>query len=57
MIPFSISSVANRNNYQPTPMDAVKASTLKQKLVRLLDQITPSNWALYETDNAVASKK
>ena len=56
VIPFSISSVANRNNYQPTPMESVKGSTLKQKLVRLSEQISPSNWAVYETNKAVASE-
>ncbi len=56
VIPFSISSVTNRNNYQPTPMETVKASSLKQKLVRLSEQISPSNWAVYETNKAVVSE-
>lgn len=56
VIPFSISSVTNRNNYQPTPMESVKAITLKQKLVRLSEQISPSNWAIYETNTAVATE-
>lgn len=56
VIPFSISSVANRNNYQPTPMESTKANKLMQKLVQISKPISNSNWALYESTRAVAQK-
>nr|WP_308410515.1 CapA family protein [Bacillus sp. Marseille-P3661] len=53
VIPFSISSVSHRNNYQPTPMDSTNAAKLKQKLVRISENIGNSNWALYENNKAM----
>ena len=48
VIPFSISSVANRNNYQPVPLDGAEAERVKQKIIRSSDQINGSNWLVYD---------
>ncbi|MFS3930110.1 CapA family protein [Priestia flexa] len=48
VIPFSISSVASRNNYQPAPLQGAEASRVKNKIINLSAQITGSNWLVYE---------
>lgn len=48
VIPFSISSVSNRNNFQPTPLKGSAAKTLKDKLIRLSKGINNTNWLQYE---------
>ncbi|MCT8138508.1 CapA family protein [Anaerobacillus sp. CMMVII] len=51
VLPFSISSESNRNNFQPTPMTGAAADNLKQKLVQLSLQITETDWQQYEVEN------
>ncbi|MEC0664783.1 CapA family protein, partial [Priestia flexa] len=46
--PFSISSVASRNNYQPAPLQGAEASRVKNRIINLSAQITDSNWLVYE---------
>lgn len=48
VIPFSISSVASRNNYQPAPLQGAEASRVKNRIINLSAQITDSNWLVYE---------
>lgn len=44
ILPFSISSVSHRNNFQPTPLAGTAAETLKAKIIRLSKQISDTNW-------------
>ncbi len=48
VIPFSVSSVSDRNNFQPTPLTGTKAATLKEKLIGLSKQLNNTNWLQYE---------
>lgn len=48
VIPFSISSVSHRNNFQPTPLTGKAADNLKAKIVSLSKQISPKDWTQYE---------
>ncbi len=51
VIPFSISSVTSRNNYQPIPLTGEEAARVKNKIIGLSAKITNSNWVVYETSN------
>jgi poly-gamma-glutamate capsule biosynthesis protein CapA/YwtB (metallophosphatase superfamily) len=48
VIPFRISSVNHRNNYQPTPLRGKAAKTLKEKIINLSKKISSTNWVEYE---------
>ncbi|WP_087974222.1 CapA family protein [Oceanobacillus rekensis] len=47
IIPTSISSVTNRNNYQPTPLDGTEAERVLNKILTLSDDI-PENDIAYK---------
>ena len=49
VIPFSISSVSNRNNYQPVPLEGVEADRVMQKIINSSDQINGSDWIDYDS--------
>ncbi|MFC3885646.1 CapA family protein [Bacillus songklensis] len=51
IIPFRISSVAARNNYQPTPLEGEEAERVKNKILNLSDKISGSDWVAYEAKN------
>ena len=48
VIPFSISSVSYRNNFQPTPLTGTAAKNLKEKIIDLSKKISDTNWLQYE---------
>ncbi|OOE01150.1 capsular biosynthesis protein [Anoxybacillus kestanbolensis] len=48
IIPFRISSVTTRNNYQPIPLQGKEASRVKTKIVRLSAKINKPTWLVYE---------
>ncbi|WP_428912516.1 CapA family protein [Niallia sp. Krafla_26] len=48
VIPFSISSVSSRNNYQPVPLTGTEADRVMQKIISSSDQINGSNWIVYD---------
>jgi poly-gamma-glutamate capsule biosynthesis protein CapA/YwtB (metallophosphatase superfamily) len=50
VVPFSISSVTSRNNYQPLLLKGSEAERIKQKIVDASNQISGSNWVKYETE-------
>ncbi|WP_339226982.1 CapA family protein [Oceanobacillus sp. FSL K6-2867] len=47
IIPTSISSLANRNNYQPTPLEGIEADRVLKKILTLSDEI-PENDIAYK---------
>lgn len=49
VVPFSISSVAYRNNYQPKKLEGAEAERVKKKIIDVSDQINGSDWLQYET--------
>lgn len=50
VIPFSISSVSNRNNYQPVPLEGAEAERVTKKIINSSDQINGSNWIVYDSE-------
>jgi poly-gamma-glutamate synthesis protein (capsule biosynthesis protein) len=50
IIPFSISSVTDRNNYQPTLLTGSEADRVKQKIIDVSNQINGTEWLVYETN-------
>ena len=48
VIPFSISSVKNRNNYHPLRLTGDEAQRVKQKVIDSSNQINGSDWLQYE---------
>ncbi|QGQ46517.1 CapA family protein [Metabacillus sediminilitoris] len=50
IIPFSISSVTERNNYQPTLLTGSEADRVKKKIIDVSDQINGTEWLVYETN-------
>jgi poly-gamma-glutamate capsule biosynthesis protein CapA/YwtB (metallophosphatase superfamily) len=51
VIPFSISSVPSRNNYQPTPLVGAEAERVKRKIIDLSAKVSGIDWVVYETNN------
>ena len=49
VIPFSISSVSNRNNYQPVPLEGAEADRVMQKTIDSSNQINGSDWIVYDS--------
>lgn len=54
IIPTSISSVTNRNNYQPTPLEGIEAERVLNKILMLSDEI-PENDIAYKDYNVEES--
>lgn len=50
VVPFSISSVSHRNNYQPMYLTGSEAERVKQKIIDASNQIEGSEWLQYETE-------
>jgi poly-gamma-glutamate synthesis protein (capsule biosynthesis protein) len=50
IIPFSISSVSNRNDYQPTVLSGSESERVLQKIIDVSNQINGSDWLVYESD-------
>ncbi|KYD29257.1 hypothetical protein B4113_2200 [Geobacillus sp. B4113_201601] len=48
VIPFRISSVTTRNNYQPMPLTGKEADRVKRKIVSLSAKIKKPTWTAYE---------
>ncbi|MBW7650352.1 CapA family protein [Anoxybacillus sp. ST4] len=48
IIPFRISSVTTRNNYQPIPLQGKEANRVKTKIVHLSAKINKPTWLVYE---------
>lgn len=48
VVPFSISSVPHRNNYQPLPLTGSEAERVKNKIIDASNQISGSDWLRYE---------
>ncbi|MEK4029466.1 MULTISPECIES: CapA family protein [Bacillaceae] len=51
VVPFSISSVSYRNNYQPKKLDGAEADRVKKKIIDVSDQINGTDWLQYEKGN------
>ncbi|WP_338786908.1 CapA family protein [Metabacillus sp. FJAT-53654] len=50
IIPFSISSVSNRNDYQPTVLSGSESDRVLQKIIDVSNQINGVDWLVYESD-------
>lgn len=48
VVPFSISSVSSRNNYQPTMLEGSEKERVKQKIIDVSNKINGSEWLVYE---------
>lgn len=51
IIPASISSVTERNNYQPTPLEGEEADRVLNKILKLSNEI-PENEFSYKKDRS-----
>ncbi|KAB7709266.1 CapA family protein [Bacillus aerolatus] len=51
VVPFSISSVTHRNNYQPKRLEGSEAERVKNKVIDVSNQINGSDWLQYEKSN------
>lgn len=47
VIPFSISSVSDRNNYQPIPLTGAEGDRVMEKIITSSQQISDANWTVY----------
>ncbi|MEH7438973.1 CapA family protein [Neobacillus drentensis] len=56
VVPFSISSVSSRNNYQPTLLTGAEHDRVKNKIIDASNKINGSNWLVYENKDQVAKK-
>lgn len=57
IVPFSISSVSSRNDYQPTLLTGAEHDRVKEKIIEVSNQINGSDWLVYEKDSRVVSKE
>ncbi|WP_077213125.1 CapA family protein [Bacillus dakarensis] len=48
VVPFSISSVSTRNNYQPTMLTGEEGERVKQKIIDVSKEIHGADWLVYE---------
>lgn len=51
IIPCRISSVATRNNYQPTPLTGKEGKRVKQKILNLSAKIKKPTWSVYDVNH------
>jgi poly-gamma-glutamate capsule biosynthesis protein CapA/YwtB (metallophosphatase superfamily) len=51
VIPFRISSLTSRNNYQPTPLEGTEAKRVMTKVFDLSAKISEPVWVAYESSN------
>ena len=54
VVPFSISSLPNRNDYQPTLLTGQEAARVKNKIIDVSNQISGSDWLVYEKNGESA---
>ncbi|MED4531710.1 CapA family protein [Metabacillus fastidiosus] len=57
VVPFSISSVSTRNDYQPTLLKGSEAQRVKSKIIDASNQIDGSEWLVYEKEEKVVKEK
>ncbi|WP_256942394.1 CapA family protein [Bacillus sp. OV166] len=57
VIPFSISSVSSRNDYQPTLLTGSERKRVKQKIIDGSNKINGSDWLVYENNDQVVKKE
>ncbi|MCQ6276865.1 CapA family protein [Bacillus sp. V3B] len=57
VIPFSISSVSSRNDYQPTLLTGSEHDRVKQKIIDASNKINGSDWMVYEKKEEVVSSE
>ncbi|KLT16036.1 capsular biosynthesis protein [Neobacillus vireti] len=57
VVPFSISSVSSRNNYQPTKLTGAEQERVKKKIIDASNKIKGSDWLVYENPQEVVKKE
>ncbi|MEH7376739.1 CapA family protein [Neobacillus drentensis] len=57
VVPFSISSVSSRNDYQPTLLTGSERERVKQKIIDGSNKINGSAWLVYENKDQVVKKE
>ncbi|MEH7308694.1 CapA family protein [Neobacillus drentensis] len=57
VVPFSISSVSSRNDYQPTLLTGSEKERVKQKIIDASNKIKGSDWLVYENNDPVVKKE
>ncbi|MEY2193219.1 CapA family protein [Neobacillus sp. BF23-41] len=57
VVPFSISSVSSRNDYQPTLLTGSERERVKQKIIDGSNKINGSAWLVYENKDQVVNKE
>ncbi|WP_235846853.1 CapA family protein [Neobacillus soli] len=57
VVPFSISSVSSRNDYQPTLLTGSERERVKQKIIDGSNKINGSAWLVYENNDQVVKKE
>ncbi len=55
VIPFSISSVSTKNNYQPMMLKGAEQERVKKKIIEASNKINGSDWLVYETMDQVVN--
>ncbi|MBM7602128.1 poly-gamma-glutamate synthesis protein (capsule biosynthesis protein) [Metabacillus crassostreae] len=50
IIPYSISSVSDRNNYQPVKLSGEESSRVMEKILHYSNEINGSEWIVYDQD-------
>jgi len=58
VVPFSISSVTNRNNFQPTMLTGKEKERVKKKIIDVSNKINGSaNWLVYENEDQFVTNR
>lgn len=57
VVPFSISSVSSRNDYQPTLLTGSEKKRVKQKIIDGSNKIKGSDWLVYENNDQVVKSE
>ncbi|MEH7484426.1 CapA family protein [Neobacillus drentensis] len=57
VVPFSISSVSSRNDYQPTLLTGSERKRVKQKIIDGSNKINGSDWLVFENNDQVVKKE
>ncbi|MBD3109580.1 CapA family protein [Bacillus sp. AGMB 02131] len=55
VVPFSISSVTHRNDYQPTLLTGAEAERVKNKIIEASNKINGLDWLVYEINDTVSN--
>ncbi|MCH6266352.1 CapA family protein [Neobacillus citreus] len=51
VVPFSISSVSSKNNYQPTKLKGPEFDRVKKKIIDVSNKINGTGWLVYDQGN------